>query len=336
MRRNIESALRPVVSAARRWAKSNTTIANLLSDSHNSTQFTNLRSHEIMLSDTVRVEGYRDGLAGSVRAGDVVLDLGAGSGILSLLAAKQKPKKIYAVDHSPFLDVARRIAEANGVTCIEFVQANSRAYTPPELVDVVIHEQMGTALFEENMVENLLDLKARVMKPGGIIAPGQFEVFVEPVTLKRDQVVRYIADIEIEGVDLSMLRDDAGAAHFRPQDYASHPNDGRAAFDYYLAAPAPLIAFDLNTMESPREVPRLFRAARRVVRDGALDGFCIHFRATFPNGVSFDTAPTSRYTHWNNRIVRADGRMLRAGDEIAYTLKAEALADPRLWWIDLV
>ena len=95
----------------------------------------------------------------NVQAGDVVLDLGTGTGLLALMASRAGASKVYAVEHSDFIDVAREIAAHNGFTNIEFVRANSRDFTPPEPIDVVLHEQMGDELFNENMLENVLDLR---------------------------------------------------------------------------------------------------------------------------------------------------------------------------------
>lgn len=334
MRYMVQKALRSAVQSARRWAKSNPALSNLLLDANNASQFTDLRRHELMLADAVRIEAYRDGLAGAVREGDAVLDLGTGSGVLSLLAARNRPRIVYAVDHSPFIAVARKIATANHITCIDFIQANSRSYTPPEKVNVIIHEQMGPALFEENLVGNLLDLKARVLAPGGLIAPGKFDVFVEPVALHPDRVIPHISEITIDGLRYDMLDDDPELRKYMLTEYTFHPNDPRASFEAYLTAPEPIMSFDLNDMRAASDLATTVAVERKVVRDGPLDGFCVYFRAEFPNGVAFDTAPTSRFTHWTNRTFRGDRRRLRAGETLAFEFRAEPLTDPRFWRVN--
>ena len=163
--RNLRSALGFGASklASNEW------LMRVVYDLMNETNFAGLSEHEEMLSDSVRVEVYHQGIHRNIQPGDVVLDLGTGTGLLAFMAAKAGASKVYAVEHSDFIDVAREIAQHNNITNIEFVQANSREFTPPEKVDVVLHEQMGDELFNENMVDNLLDLRNRVLAPGCLL-----------------------------------------------------------------------------------------------------------------------------------------------------------------------
>ncbi len=116
--------------------------------------------------------------------------------------------KIYAIDHTDIIDLAKRVAQHNKVDCIEFVKVNSRDFSLQGKADVIIHEQMGSFLLDENMVENLMDLKARVLKPGGRIIPAKFELYLEPVCLKRDHRLPFLWENNISGVDYSFLKDD--------------------------------------------------------------------------------------------------------------------------------
>jgi len=50
----------------------------------------------------------------------VVLDVGAGSGILSLFAAKAGAKKVYAIEASSVADAAQKLVEKNGFSHIVF------------------------------------------------------------------------------------------------------------------------------------------------------------------------------------------------------------------------
>src|SRR5690606_12524273 len=136
--------------------------------------------------DDVRVDTYYAGIQRYVQPGDVVVDLGTGSGILSFFAARRGARRVYAIDHSAFIEVAEAIAKKNEIGNVEFVRVNSREFHAKEEADVIIHEQIGDDLFDENMVENLLDLKRRVLKENGKIVPGRFELFLEPAVLKED------------------------------------------------------------------------------------------------------------------------------------------------------
>ena len=77
----------------------------------NETNFAGLPEHEEMLSDTVRVNAYHQGIHDNVKPGDVVLDLGTGTGLLALMASRAGAAKVYAVEHSDFIDVRTHFRE---------------------------------------------------------------------------------------------------------------------------------------------------------------------------------------------------------------------------------
>ena len=162
-------ALRSVLGFAAARVASSDRLMSVVYDLMNETNFAGLSEHEEMLSDSVRVQAYHQGIHRNVQPGDVVVDLGTGTGLLAFMASRAGAKKVYAVEHSDVIEIAREIARHNGFTNIEFVQTNSREFTPPEPVDVVLHEQMGDELFNENMVQNLLDVRDRFLRPHGRI-----------------------------------------------------------------------------------------------------------------------------------------------------------------------
>src|SRR5262245_2389511 len=95
----------------------------------------------MLVRDEVRTGAYRDALRKVVRPGDVVLDIGTGSGVLALLACQAGAGRVYAVESSPILSVARELAEANGLgDRVVFVSGDARRLELPERVDVIVAE----------------------------------------------------------------------------------------------------------------------------------------------------------------------------------------------------
>src|SRR6185503_19223752 len=94
--------------------------ASLTYEGVNREQFAGVSEQEKMLADDVRFDAYRRGVEKHIKPGDTVVDVGTGSGVLSFLAATRQPAKIYALDHSSFIDVATYIAQKNGIPNIEF------------------------------------------------------------------------------------------------------------------------------------------------------------------------------------------------------------------------
>lgn len=108
--------------------------------------------HRKMLRDRLRCETYRRAIAETVRPGDVVLDMGAGTGILSIFAARAGARKVYAVERTAIADVAREIVRANGVEDrIDVLQADMETLELSEPVDVIVSEWMGNYGVDENL-----------------------------------------------------------------------------------------------------------------------------------------------------------------------------------------
>ena len=305
---------------------------SVMYDLMNETNFAGLAEHEEMLSDSVRVNAYHQGIRRNVRPGDVVVDLGTGTGLLAFMASRAGAKKVYAVEHSDFIEIAREIAHHNGFTNIEFVQANSREFTPPEKVDVVLHEQMGDELFNENMVQNLLDVRDRFLRPHGRILPARFRLFVEPVTLHESMRVRRFWNIDLpDGIDLGPMRESQLAARYdtgRNEQTWLRPGSVAAAF----GTPSPILEFDLDTLAGADSLPSDVVIERTASADMIVDGTAIWFEAVFDDETVLSTSPLGPLTSWGNRLYRLD-REFTKGEPLRIDLHIGRLTDPDTWLV---
>ena len=293
----------------------------------NGHDFAGLEAHEEMLSDSVRVEVYHRGIQRNVQAGDVVVDLGTGTGLLAFMASRAGANKVYAVEHSDFIDVAREIAAHNGFTNIEFVRANSRDFTPPEPVDVVLHEQMGDELFNENMLANVLDLRDRALAPSGRILPARFRLFIEPVSIRQEMRIRRFWNIDLpDGIDLSAIRHSPVAARFdagRNEHFWLRPHSVEST----IGEPQPIIEFDLNTLESLESLPTRHIVERTASADAIVDGCCVWFEACFDDDTLLSTSPLGPVTSWGNRVFRLDQEIGR-GETLRLEVRLGQLVEP--------
>ena len=299
-------------------------------DSRNMSEFGDLSTHERMLADSVRVDAYARAVAKYVQADDVVLDLGTGAGILALLAAR-RARKVYAVDHSEILDVARLVAQANGIENIEFVRANSRDFTPPERVTVVLHEQIGDELYEENMVDNVIDLRDRVLAPGGRILPARFKLFLEPVMLRDAYSVPFIWQMKVQGLDYSALRGHPVLSRYpRTNDLRWQH---RLKVERLLCEPAPVATLDLATVGSA-DYPTYFEVRRTAACAGRLDGLYVYVGVDFGDGIYFETSP-STVTSWGNQFFRAPPTHVAGGESIAFDVEVPEARDVSSWLVTM-
>ena len=306
-------------------------LRSLLYDYDNKEEFGALYEHEKMLADSVRTDTYKRAIQKYIGTEDVVLDLGTGSGILSFFAAKQNAKKIYAIDHSNFIEIAQKIAKHNNLQNIEFVQTNSRDFQTKVKFDVIIHEQIGDYLFNENMIENLLDLKKRLLKPNGTIIPGKFELFLEPVSLKDEFNIPFIWENKLYGIDFGFLKQySQELEQFKAVDYFQQWLAADAVKNF-LCEPSPIMFFNLNKMQSEKEILRTLPISKKVAKHENLDGFCLFFNVIFDDEISFDTSPLSEKTHWGNCFFRVERRECLIGEEIQYTFNMQDLLNITTW-----
>lgn len=299
-------------------------------DLMNGENFAGLEAHEEMLCDTVRVDAYHRGIHRNVQPGDVVLDLGTGTGLLAFMASKAGAKKVYAVEHSDFVDVAREIGDHNGFTNIEYIRANSREFTPPEPIDVVLHEQMGDELFNENMLENVLDLRDRVLAPGGRILPARFRLFVEPISMRDEMRIRRFWNIDLpDGIDLSASQNSPVAARFntgRNENFWLRPHSVEST----IGDPQPILEFDLNTLESLDSLAARHIVERTATTDTIVDGCCIWFEAAFDDETTLSTSPLGPITSWGNQVFRLDQEIAK-GETLRLEVELAQLVEPSTW-----
>lgn len=330
--RAANKALRSVIGLAANRVASSDRLMSVVYDLMNETNFAGLAEHEEMLSDSVRVNAYHQGIRRNVRPGDVVVDLGTGTGLLAFMASRAGAKKVYAVEHSDFIEIAREIGRHNGFTNIEWVQSNSREFTPPEPIDVVLHEQMGDELFNENMLENLLDVRDRFLRPHGRILPARFRLFIEPITMHPSMRVRRFWNIALpDGIDLGPMRESPLAARYdtgRNEQTWLRPGSVAAT----IGAPTPVLEFDLDTLAGPNALPTDVVVERTASADMIVDGTCIWFEAVFDDDTVLSTSPLAPITSWGNRMYRLDREMTR-GQMLRVDVHMGRLTDPDTWMV---
>lgn len=303
-----------------------------LTDAGNVGEFEDLSEHEKMLADRVRVDTYARGIRAHIRPGDVVVDLGTGTGILAMLAARTA-KHVYALDHSAVIDVARHIARANAVSNVEFIRTNSRKFVPAEKVDVILHEQIGDELFDENMVENVSDLRDRILKPGGRIVPDKFELYLEPVKLGDAWSVPFAWQMQLHGIDFGCVRSLAQGPAGLPRRWDIRWMNPLEV-DYLLCEPDPIYRLDLSSVRIA-DLPTSFDLKKRVTRAGRMDGLMLYVKVIFDDDIWFDTSRETLTPSWGNRLFRFPLRELRVGDELAIRVRMPDIRIVKSWQIEL-
>ncbi|KAF5747393.1 hypothetical protein HS088_TW05G00114 [Tripterygium wilfordii] len=164
--------------------------------------------HEEMIKDRVRTETYKAAIMHhrSAIEDKVVVDVGCGSGILSIFCAQAGAKRVYAVDASDIAVQAKEVVKANNLSDkIIVLHGRVEDVQIDEKVDVIISEWMGYMLFYESMLGSVITARDRWLKRGGLILPSNATLYMAPVTHPD----RYSESIDfwrdVYGIDMSAM-----------------------------------------------------------------------------------------------------------------------------------
>jgi len=141
-----------------------------------------------MLHDDRRTNDYIAALRKAVRPGDIVVDVGTGSGVLAIAAARAGARRVYAVEASDIADVAERVFARNGVQDrVTLIRGWSREIELPEPADVLVAEVIGNEPFEEEVLETTPDARRRLLKPGARLIPHTLELLARPLLVPHSE-----------------------------------------------------------------------------------------------------------------------------------------------------
>jgi precorrin-6B methylase 2 len=247
--------------------------------------------HARMLHDDRRTRDYMKALERAVRPGDVVLDIGTGSGVLAVAAARAGARHVYAVEASDIAAVAARVFAANGVEDrVTLLAGWSRQLDLPEPADLLVSEVIGNDPFEEEILETTLDARRRLLKPGARLVPNALTLFARPLLLPetearqralgRSAVERWR---ELYGIDFDPLVD---AAALRP---VNSPTEAEVVATWrQVGPPAVLAVVDLTAFDEAT-----VQAEAHLVLDapGAVNAVAVTFRAHLHGAVAHTVDP---------------------------------------------
>jgi protein arginine N-methyltransferase 1 len=143
--------------------------------------------HDLMLNDRLRMKAYRKAIFEAVRPGDLVLDLGTGTGILSQWALEAGAARVIGIELSaPIMDMAvERMRHAGFAKQFQPINKYSYEVELPEQVDVLISEIIGNMADNEDFQPILEDAIRRFLKPGGTVLPLSTDSYLVPVAARR-------------------------------------------------------------------------------------------------------------------------------------------------------
>lgn len=167
--------------------------------------------HEEMLKDEVRTRTYQMAILNNKHLfqDKIILDVGCGTGILSMFAVQAGAKHVYAVDCSSIIHSASRIVKDNGMADkITLIQGKMEEITlPVPKVDIIVSEWMGYFLLYESMLNTVLYARDKWLTPDGIVFPDKAVMYlcaVEDEQMKYDRIEFWE---NVYGFDMSALKE---------------------------------------------------------------------------------------------------------------------------------
>ncbi|KAH7715069.1 CRE-PRMT-1 protein [Aphelenchoides avenae] len=259
--------------------------------------------HEEMLKDEVRTLTYRNAIYHNPHLfkGKVVMDVGSGTGILSMFAAKAGAKKVFAVEFSNMAVMSRKIIEDNGLSDIievvhgkiEDIQALPGGI---EKVDVIISEWMGYCLFYESMLNTVLYARDKWLRTDGqgVLFPDRAKLFVcaiEDRQYKHDKIEWWD---NVYGFNMSSIRQMAIT-----EPLVDVVENAQVVTNNYVLKDVDLYTVTVDDLTFDSE----FRL--RCVRNDYVQALVTFFTVEFTKchkRTGFSTGPDCQYTHWKQTV----------------------------------
>ncbi|CRL07430.1 CLUMA_CG020399, isoform B [Clunio marinus] len=272
--------------------------------------------HEEMLKDEVRTLSYRNAMYHNKHLfkGKVVLDIGCGTGILSMFAAKAGASKVIAIEFSNIADYAVKIIEANNLShIITLVKGKVEEVTLPDgitSVDIIISEWMGYCLFYESMLDTVLYARDKWLdKENGMMFPDRCTLFVTAIEDRqyKDEKINWWD--EVYGFNMSHIRK---VAITEPLVDVVDPK--QIVTNSYM-----IKDIDLYTVNK-KDLAFCSPFHLTVKRNDFIQALVTYFNVEFTKchkRLGFSTSPESPYTHWKQTVFYLDDYMTaKKGEEV--------------------
>lgn len=286
--------------------------------------------HRRMLADALRNEAFERALARVIKRGETrVIDLGTGTGVLAFFAARLGAREVIAFERADVIELAKRLARANDIRNIRFVQGDIRDYTGSLTVDVIVAEVLGNFAQEENIVESLNHAR-RYLAPGGIVIPTRVESWCAPLASSR--LSDELATFRRLGFGLDfalaeeMARDNTYVKRIAAEELLEVEPQ---RWDDLVFPPA---GGDRRP-ESPNKSVRRGAVRFTIPKPAAVHGFALWWEATLVEGVSISTSPHAPETHWMQNFVPVLKSLdCRAGDVVHFEIESDSGGGHGAWF----
>ena len=279
-----------------------------------------ITSYGEMITCEPRMSAYAEALRRAITPGCSVIDIGAGSGIFSLLACQYGAGSVIAIDPDDSVEVLRASAATNGFSDrISVLQGISTDYVGPK-VDVIISDLRGCLPLFEQHIPSIVDARERLLAPGGHLIPARdrlFAALVHDPEFYRPCIEPWLRN-EF-GIDLSdghrFAVNNWRKASFSPIDL--------------MAAPQEILQLDYALITGPNISVEFWLTPES---SGDAHGFLVWFDAELSPGIGYSNAPGEPEQVYGQTFFPFERPFtLAEGDRIAINLRANLIEGSYVW-----
>jgi protein arginine N-methyltransferase 1 len=290
------------------------------SEKHYFSSYDHFGIHEEMLKDETRTLSYRNAIYQNrhLFKDKVVLDVGCGTGILSMFAARSGAKHVIGVDMSNIIDMARKVVDINGLSNkITLLHGKmEEVELPYPKVDIIISEWMGYFLLYESMLDTVLVARDKYLVEGGLIFPDKAIIYaaaIEDGEYKEEKIGFWD---DVYGFDYSPFKEVALA----------EPLVDTVELRAVVTDPCPIFEIDLYTVQV-KDLAFSKDFTLRARRDDICHAIVAWFDIEFSKchkPIRFSTGPHAKYTHWKQTVFYLPNEVaVRNGEEITGTITSQ-------------